>query len=118
MSVAGVGCSTNRAVLSGPEPQTLSQYLATSHPQDILVTDKHGGSHWMHNPVVDGDTLRGVRSRDLPQPKLAIAIADVSEVEEPHFSGGKTLGLVGAIVGVTGVLLLILASTIGTHVTY
>jgi hypothetical protein len=99
-------------VVSGPQPQSLGAYLASKHPADILVTDRRGGTHWYHNPAVDGDTLRGVRSRELPQPRLAMAISDIDRVEEPHFSTGKTLGLIGAVLGAAAVGILILASNV------
>src|SRR5215472_450828 len=111
-------CSTNREVLSTPQPQDFAAYVASHHPEDILVRDTRGGDHWVHHPVVDGDTLRGVRSRDLPQPQIAIAISDVSRVQEPHFSGGKTLGAVRILVATVGVALVILASSVGTSYTY
>ena len=104
------GCSANREVLTRPEPQSLSAYLSSHHPSDILVTDSHGGSQWFHNPSVDGDTLRGLRGRELPQSRLALAVGDVAGVEEPQFSGGKTLGLVGAVLVVTGAALAIALS--------
>jgi hypothetical protein len=101
------GCSANRQVLTRPEPQGLSAYLASHHPSDILVHDAQGGSQWFHSPSVDGDTLRGVRGRELPQTRLALAVGDVAGIEEPHFSGGKTLGLIGAVLVVSGAALVI-----------
>lgn len=107
LGLALAACSANREVATHPEPAGLSAYLATRHPSDILVTDARGDSHWVHNPTVVGDTLRGVRGRDLPQLPIALPIGDVTDVEEPHFSTGKTLGLVGAVLVVTAAALVI-----------
>jgi len=112
------GCSANRQVLTKPEPQGLSDYLATHRPSDILVTDSRGGTHWFHDPVVDGDTLRGVRNRELPQPRLALPISDVAGVEEPHVSTGKTLGFLGAMLVVSVTALVIALHGVGTHTLY
>ena len=113
----GVGaCSANRDVLAAPQPQSLSGYLAANHPSDIRITDRRGHTHWFHHPVVDGDTLRGVRNHDLPQPRLALAIADVGRVEEPHFSALKTVGFFAAF---TAVIAAAVALTVGSiHATY
>jgi hypothetical protein len=108
----GAACNSNREVLTTPEPQTLGTYLASRHPADILVTEKSGGTRWIHNPVVEGDSLRGVRGHDLPRLPVSIAVADVARVEEPHFSTGKTLGLIGALLAVTAAALLALSSTV------
>lgn len=105
--LGGAACSTNHEVLAGPEPATFSDYLTSHHPSDIQVTDKRGGTHWFHHPVVDGDTLRGVRNNTLPQPRLAIAIADIDRVDEPHFSALKTVGYYGAFFAVVGLVLVI-----------
>lgn len=107
LALGAGACASNREALSAPQPQTLGSYLTSKHPADILVTDRRGGSHWLHNPVVDGDTLRGVRNNELPQPRLAIAIEDVARVEEPHFSAGKTLLLVGSFVAALGAYILV-----------
>ena len=111
-----LACSTNRQVLAGPEPRTLSEYLAAAHPSDIKVTDRSGRTHWVHHPVVDGDTLRGERNHELPQPRLAIAIADVDRVEEPHFSPLKTVGYFGAFTVAVALIVVVIAS--GVHSSY
>lgn len=116
IALAGVGCSTNREVLAGPEPRTFSEYLAANRPSDIKVTEKSGRTHWVHHPVVDGDTLRGERNHELPQPRLAIAIADVDRVEEPHFSPMKTVGYFGAFTATIALVIVVIAS--GTHYSY
>lgn len=116
LTLGAAACSTNREVLAGPEPRTFSEYLAAQHPSDIKVTDKSGGTHWFHNPVVDGDTLRGVRNHELPEPRLAIAIADVDRVEEPHFSPMKTVGYFGAFTAALALVIVIIFS--GAHASY
>ena len=112
----GAACGTNREVLAGPAPTTFSDYLASHHPSDIQVTDKRGGVHWFHHPVVDGDTLRGVRNNALPQPRLAIAIADIDRVDEPHFSALKTIGYFGAFFAAVGLVLVIVVGS--SHAVY
>ncbi len=116
LMLGAFACSTNREVLAGPEPRTFSEYLAAKHPSDIKVTDKNGRTHWFHHPVVEGDTLRGERNHELPQPRLAIAIADVDRVEEPHFSPMKTVGYFGAFNATIALVIVVIAS--GTHYSY
>ncbi|HKV70206.1 MAG TPA: hypothetical protein VJN62_03120, partial [Gemmatimonadales bacterium] len=111
--VLSAACTANQDVLTAPEPQTLGAYLASRHPADILVTDKSGGTRWIHNPAVQGDSLRGVRGHDLPRLPVSIAVAEVAGVQEAHFSTGRTLGLVGAILGVLAVAALVLGSSGG-----
>lgn len=113
-----VACTANRAVVTAPEPQSVGAYLTTNHPADILVTDNRGASQWYHNPRLDGDSLRGVRGHDLPQLPVSIAVSQIAGIQEPHFSTGKTLGLLGGVVATAAVALLILGSMIGTHVAY
>ena len=114
--LGALACSTNREALAGPEPRTFSDYLAAKHPSDIKVTDKSGRTHWVHHPAVDGDTLRGERNHELPQPRLAIAIADVDRVEEPHFSPVKTVGYFGAFTAAVALVIVVIAS--GVHASY
>ena len=116
LMLGALACSTNREVLAGPEPRTFSEYLAANRPSDIKVTDKSGRTHWVHHPVVDGDTLRGERNHELPQPRLAIAIADVDRVEEPHFSPVKTVGYFGAFTAAVALVIVVVAS--GFHASY
>jgi len=110
--VWGAACTANREVLTAPEPQTLGTYLSSRHPTDIFVTEKSGETRWIHNPVVDRDSLRGVRGHDLPRLPVSIAVADLSGVQEAHVSAGKTLGLVGALLAVTAGAFLVLGSNV------
>jgi len=107
--LGGAACSSNRQVLAGPEPKVFSDYLQSAHPSDIQVTDRRGGTHWFHHPVVDGDTLRGVRNNELPQPRLAIAIAEIDHVDEPHFSVIKTVGYYGGFLAAVGLVIVVVA---------
>lgn len=108
----GTACTSNRAAVTAAGPETLSAYLASSNPADILVTDKSGGSHWYHNPTMDGDSLRGVRGHDLPRYPVAIAVADIAGIQEAHFSAGRTLGLIGGVLAVVTAAVLILGSQV------
>lgn len=102
-------CTYNRPVTLTP-PASIQTYFADNHPTDVLVTDTAGYSHWVHNPKLDGDTLRGVRRSDFPRPRVVIPVADIESLATPHFSVGRTLGLTGAVLAVVGVAVLFLLS--------
>jgi hypothetical protein len=104
------GCTVNRPIELSPGPTGVAEYLATHQPSDLLVTDRGGHSKWFHNPRLDGDTLRGLRSRDLPRQVLAIPIGEINGLATAQFSTGRTVGLVAALVGVLTVTVLIAAS--------
>ena len=104
-----VACSINRPIPAAPDPAALGDYLAAHRPPDLLVTDTAGRSRWIHKPRLDGDTLRGVRNRELPRWQVAIPLTTVRSVAAPHFSTGRTVGLVGAVLGALTVAVLIMS---------
>ena len=100
-------CAVNRPVALTPDASGLAAFLDARHPADILVTDATGHSQMVHNPQLDGDTLRGLRNRDLPRERVSIPLGSVQGVAVPEFSAGRTLGLTGGILAVAAVGLLI-----------
>jgi hypothetical protein len=110
------GCAVNRPVILSPDPGTISEFFAEHHPKDVLVIDSSGHSQTVHDPQLDGDSLRGLRNRELPRLRLSIPVNTISRIAVPQFSAGRTLGLVGAIVAAAVVGILIIAS--GTKAVY
>jgi hypothetical protein len=108
--VTGIACTANHPVPGGPEPSPLSAYLADHRPRDLRVTTTAGSSLWLHNPMLAGDSLIGDAGRDQPPARRAVALADIRALEAPKFSAGRTLGLIGGIVGTAAVAVLILSS--------
>jgi len=116
VGVAGVilsACAVNRPVALSPDSGALAGFLAAHHPTDVLVTDSSGHSQMVHDPRIDGDSLRGLRNRELPRLRLAIPVNTISAIAVPEFSAGRTVGLAGAIVAAAGVGLVILLG--GAH---
>jgi len=103
-------CAANKPVALSPGPAAVSNFFATHHPTDVLVTDSTGHSQMVHDPQIDGDSLRGLRNRELPRLRLAIPVNNINGIAVPQLSAGRTLGLVGAIVGAAAVGVVILAS--------
>jgi hypothetical protein len=106
-----VACSINRPIAAAPEPAALGDYLAAHRPPDLLITDSAGHSRWIHNPRLDGDTLRGVRSRELPRWQVAIPLTTVRSVAAPQFSTGRTAVLVASVLGALTFAVLILSGS-------
>jgi hypothetical protein len=104
------GCSVTRPIELSPGPAGVTEYLVTQRHSDLLVTDRAGHSAWFHNPRLEGDTLRGLRSRQLPRQPLAIHIDQIHGLAAAQVSTARTVGLVGALLGVLTVTVLIAAS--------
>ncbi len=102
-------CTVNRPVALTPDPGAMADFFATHHPTDVLVTDSSGHSRMVHDPRIDGDSLRGLRNRELPRERLSIPLAGINGIAVPEFSAGRTLGLAGALVALAAVGVLILA---------
>jgi hypothetical protein len=107
--VAGLACTTNRAVNLSAGPESISRYLESHHPADIQVTGAAGERVWLHGPRVSGDSLFGTLSRDEPRARRAIALTSIRSLAVPHFSAGKTFGLIGGVVGTAALVVIILA---------
>jgi hypothetical protein len=107
--LAGLACTTNRAVDLSAGPQSMPHYLESHHPADVQVTDAAGARFWLHGPRVSGDSLLGTLSREEPRERRAIALTSVRSLAIPHFSAGKTFGLIGAVIGTAGLMVIILA---------
>lgn len=110
LSATLAGCSVNRPIELSPGPTGVAEYLVTQQHSDLLVTDRAGHSEWFHNPRLDGDTLRGLRSRALPRQPLAIPIGEIHGLATAQVSTARTVGLVGALLGVLTATVLIAAS--------
>jgi hypothetical protein len=104
-----LGCTANRPILVAPEPVALGSYLAEERPPDLLVTDSGGHAFWLHAPELRGDTLTGRLSLDARPKRIAIPLAQVRDLRQPHFSAGRTFGLIGGVIGAAGITLLIVA---------
>lgn len=102
-------CTVNRTVSVRPDPDSLAEYLQARHPADLLVTDSLGGAQWVHRARVDGDTLRGLRNRELPSQNLAIPVTRISAIAIPRLSAARTIGLVGAVLAAATVAIAMLA---------
>jgi hypothetical protein len=104
-------CTVNRPVAVELGPVSLDAYFRARHPADVLVTDSLGRTQWMHHPRIDGDTLHGLRSRELPRKTLAIAVAQVKAIAVPRVSVGRTLGLIGGTVTAVAISIAALAGS-------
>ncbi len=107
--LSGLACTTNRAVDLSAGPQSILHYLESHHAADVQVTDSAGERIWLHGPRVSGDSLFGTLSRDEPRARRAIALTSIRSLAVPHFSAGKTFGLIGGVVGTAGLVVIILA---------
>jgi hypothetical protein len=103
-------CTANRPVAVSPEPAALAAYLQQEHPRDIQVTNTAGGSVWLHNPRLSGDSLTGELRREEPREQRAIPVGTIRTIAQPHFSAGRTVGFLGGVLGSAGVALLIVAT--------
>jgi hypothetical protein len=108
-------CTYNRPVTLAP-PESIASYLAAHHPSDVLVTDTSGRARWVHDPRLDGDTICGSHYHDFTRPRVAIPVDVIRSLATPHFSLGRTLGLLGAVLGTAAAALLIITSN--THISY
>jgi hypothetical protein len=102
-------CTANRTVAVTPEPDPLAVYFHAHDPDDLQVTDLQGRKVWISNPELVGDSIVGLASRELPHQRRAIPLAEVRGLAEPHFSTGRTLGLVAGVLGAAGTALLIVS---------
>jgi hypothetical protein len=107
--LSGLACTTNRAVDLSAGPQSILHCLESHHPADVQVTDSAGERVWLHGLRVAGDSLLGALGRDEPRAHRAIALTSVRSLAVPHFSAGKTFGLIGGVVGTAGLVVIILA---------
>lgn len=105
------GCTANREMQLSPTPDGLATYLQTSHPRDLQVTDTAGQQFWLHRPKLVGDSLVGLPDWNRSASRRAIPVAAIGSVAEPRFSAGRTIGLVGGILGSAGIALIIVASS-------
>ena len=104
-----LACTTNRTVDLSAGPESVAHYLASHHPADVQVTDSAGARVWLHGPRVSGDSLIGTVNRDEPREQRAVALTSIRSLAVPHFSAGKTFGLIGGVVGTAGLVVMILA---------
>lgn len=99
------GCSATRP-LAGPASVSIQEYLR-HHPRAALrVADSTGRRQWIYEAELRGDTLRGVRNTSMPRNPIAIPVNQISAVGAPRFSAAHTLGLLGGIAAVAGILAL------------
>jgi hypothetical protein len=101
------GCSVTRPVPATPDAPSLRTYLAEHPTANLRVTERSGRKYWVHAPEIRGDSLVGRRGYDVPVQPLSVGLADVVELRTGHFSAGRTAGVVGGVLAVTGVALLL-----------
>jgi len=101
-----MGCSATRPLARAPTPASIQDYLRR-HPHAALrITDSMGRRQWIYNAELRSDTLRGFRNTTMPRGAIAVPLIQITEVAAPRFSSTRTLGLVGGLAAVVGVLAL------------
>ena len=103
-----LACTIARPVDVAPEPASVAAFLAAHHPADLQVIDSAGHARWLHNPRLNGDTLRGLRDRGPLPPSVSIPLSQVRAFAIPKFSGARTLSLAGGFLAVSAVALIVL----------
>jgi hypothetical protein len=99
-------CSSVRPVTSAPTPASIQSYLE-SHPHvGLRLIDQRGRGQWIYDVQVRGDTLYGLRNPSMPRDPIAVPFSQVTGVEAPRFSAARTLGLVGGLAAIAGVMAL------------
>ncbi len=92
-----VACSTNHPVTVTPDAVQLAQYLE-AHPASALqVTDTTGHRYWLYDPVVQNDSLIGVKSRAEPEVRWGLPLAEIRGLARSEFDTPKTIGLASGI---------------------
>jgi hypothetical protein len=113
LPIVVAACSVNRPIALAPGAAGVAEYLSAHHPPDVLVTDSAGHSQWIHRVKLDGDTIRGLRNRQLPPEQVAIPVTQLRSLAIPALSGGRTVGLVCGLLGALAITIAVLAT--GNH---
>jgi hypothetical protein len=92
-----LACSVTRPT-SLPTPSTRERGRII-YPA-LLVTDATGRARWVYDAWVERDTLRGLRAPAASRDRIAVPMSQVRAVAAPRFSPGRTVGLIGGLVGV------------------
>jgi len=84
---------------------TPADFVQREQPKRVRVTRVDGSQIMLIRPSVQGDSLLGKRETLTPRSEVttepfAVPLVDVESVASRKFSAGKTLLLVGGIVGV------------------
>ncbi|HEY3279006.1 MAG TPA: hypothetical protein VGJ83_00715 [Gemmatimonadales bacterium] len=106
LALIAAACSVTKPVDLAPGVAGIREYLAAHAPPVLLVSDSVGHARWVHHPRLEGDTLRGLRSQDMPLERIAIPLNQVRGIAAPRFSAGRTLGLFGGLAAALGVVIL------------
>jgi len=75
------------------------------------MTDTAGRIVWLHDPRLVNDSLVALLKWGDPRSRRSIPLPAIRTVAEPYFSAGRTLGLVGGVLGSMGIALLVVATT-------
>ena len=100
-----VACSTNHPVTVTPDAVQLAQYLE-AHPTSALqVTNTTGHRYWLYDPVVQNDSLIGVKNRAEPGVQRGLPLSEIRGLARPGFDTPKTIGLAsGILVGMVTIV--------------
>jgi len=94
-----LACTTNHPVSVTPDAVQLSQYLEAHPSPDLQVTDTAGQSYWLHDPVVQNDSLIGVRNRNQPDTRVGLGLGEVRSLARPEFDTESALLMTGFVAG-------------------
>ncbi len=78
-----------------------ARYVTTDRPTMVVVRDADGAIFAVNNPAVVGDSLVGMSDAN---DHLSLNLREVDAMVVRKFSKPKTYGLVGGLVGVTGLV--------------
>ena len=92
-----LACTTNAPVNVTPDAVSLGQYLEAHPSSDLQVTDTAGHHFWLHDPVVQNDSLIGVVNRSDPTTLRGIRLDEIQGLAQPHTDVARTVGL-GALI--------------------
>jgi hypothetical protein len=92
-----LACTTNHPLTVTPDAVQLSQYLEAHPTEDLEVTDTAGHRYWLHDPVVQNDSLIGVKSRAEPKLRRGMPLTEIRGLARSEFDTPKTIGLASGI---------------------
>lgn len=107
IAVLMTSCTITRPVAVAPTPSSLEEYLRGRTRAALRITDSVGRRRWVYDAIVRGDTLRGSRSQTTPRDSIAVPLNQIREIAVSRYSATRTLGFVGGLVALVGLLALL-----------